>query len=202
LRTIELFRAKSTEFFGVVARFHLPCVRAYYQGNNVYILPSCITAMMTGINIDYKYFAGVRDPIDIINKYRMRGFGVILTDHEKKHMAYYNNNIKTFGGMFHVPSNDKTAIQKMFGAKELDDQIYRPLCHIDGLPQDTYNNYPTRYIKNMSDLKKYYADKYKYNAEIFGFDLFKFTSIRRNGFVAQYQPWVSKAYLDISSQGR
>jgi hypothetical protein len=77
-RPIELFKTHHEDFFGTVARFHYPCVRAYYQNNNVYILPSCITSMMTGINIEYKYFSCIRDPIEIINKYVNRGFGLIM----------------------------------------------------------------------------------------------------------------------------
>ena len=69
IHPMEIFRVKDKDFFSTVGRFHLPCVRSFYDGNNVYMLPSCITAMLTGYNIDYKYFAGVRDPIDIITKY-------------------------------------------------------------------------------------------------------------------------------------
>ena len=57
--------------------------------NNVYILPSCITAMMTFINMDYKYFAGTNNPYDIINKY-IEGSGQfeLLNDMELKNNIY------------------------------------------------------------------------------------------------------------------
>jgi len=87
---IEVFRTIYVDHFACVSRFHLPCVRGYYDGNNVYLLPSCITAMMTFTNIDYKYFASIRDPIDILNKYRMRGFGTILNERELKYVTEYN----------------------------------------------------------------------------------------------------------------
>ena len=95
-RDIEIFKIKYKEFFSSVSKFHLPCVRAYYTNNNVYILPSCITAMMTFINIDYKYFAGTNNPYDIINKYRSRGFATLLNDTEKinniQHIVKYTQN--------------------------------------------------------------------------------------------------------------
>src|SRR6185437_9370946 len=78
LRTIETFRSRAEDFFSTVSQFHLPCVRAYYNGANVYMLPTFITAMLTCVNINYKYFAGVRDPVEILNKYRSRGFGTLL----------------------------------------------------------------------------------------------------------------------------
>ena len=90
---IEMFRIKEKEFFNTVARFHFPCVRAYYQGDNVYMLPSCITSMMTGLNIEYKYFAGIRNPVDIINKYMHRGFGVLLNKFEINKLLEYNKNL-------------------------------------------------------------------------------------------------------------
>jgi hypothetical protein len=42
----ELFQTKYPEFFATVSRFHLPIVRSYYDGNTVYMLPSCISACM------------------------------------------------------------------------------------------------------------------------------------------------------------
>lgn len=198
-RSIELFRSKSRDFFGVVGRFHFPCVRAYYQGNNVYMMPSCITAMMTGINIDYKYFAGVRDPIDIINKYRMRGFGVLLTENEKKHMTYYNSHIKTFGGMFHIDGENKDDVLKMFTPKEINDKLYHPLVYTMGLSEDNYNKPTHTYIKTMSDLKEYYKTKYNYNSDEFGFDLFKFKTINEYGSITPLPTWLSKAYMDMKN---
>jgi hypothetical protein len=38
---------------------------------------------VVSINIDYKYFAGAKDPIEVLNKYRMRGYSVYLNDKEK-----------------------------------------------------------------------------------------------------------------------
>jgi hypothetical protein len=202
LRCIELFRSKSSDFFALVARFHLPCVRAYYQGNNVYILPSCVSALMTGVNIDYKYFAGVRDPIDIINKYRMRGFSTLLSDKEKQHMAFYNNNIKTFGGMFHIESTNKNEINKSFGPRELTDKIFQPHVYIKGLDSGVYNlslGPKLTYIKTLDDLKDYYAKKYDYDTEYYALDLFKFRTVNEYGSVTPFSNWIPKAYLDMRS---
>ena len=82
-RDIEIFNIKYNNFFSIVSKFHLPCVRAYYRNDNIYMLPSFVTAMMTFINIDYKYFSGNASPFNIINKYRYRGFTTILNDKEK-----------------------------------------------------------------------------------------------------------------------
>lgn len=200
MKTVELFRSKTKDFFGMVAKFHLPCVRSYYQGNDVYILPTCTTAMMTGINIDYKYFAGVRDPIEILNKNRMRCFGSLLSDNEKKHMAYYNNNVKeSFGGLFHVAGNDKNEINKMFGPRVLTDKIFKPLVYTQNLPPSTYHNPNVMYITTLDELKQYYKYKYGYDENIFGFNLFTIKTINDNGSLNPLKTWVANEYYNFLS---
>lgn len=196
IKTIEIFRSKSQDFFGTVARFHFPCVRAYYQGDNVHILPSCVTAMMTGINIDYKYFAGVRNPIEIANKYRMRGFSLIFNASELKDMAYYNNNVKTHGGMFYVASTDKAEIAKTFGPREISDKIYKPLVYEQGASEDMYQKPNFTYFKTTADIKRYYKTRYGYDENTFGFSLFTIKTILDNGSVFPYKNWVSREYLN------
>jgi len=121
---IEMFRTREKEFFSTVSRFHFPCVRAYYKGNNVYMLPSCISSMMTGLNTEYKYFAGIRNPNDIINKYTQRGYGVVLNKYELNTWIKYNNNdnglvgVKTLSNkMFNLDIEDK---QKNYTLQDLE----------------------------------------------------------------------------------
>ncbi len=132
LTNIEMFRIKDREFFNTVSRFHFPCVRGYYNGNNVHILPSCITAMMTGLNIEYKYFSGIRDPHEIVNKYLSRGFGVILNKYEINKWIEYNklNNI----------------YKNALGEKTADNEIYK----LQNVTEDKKKLY------TLEDLKKHY----------------------------------------------
>lgn len=178
---IEMFRIRDKEFFSTVARFHFPCVRAYYQGDNVYILPSCITAMMTGLNIEYKYFAGIRNPVDIINKYMQRGFGVLLNKYEINIWLEYNKNNKT------NISYDGTEVdkKKLLGYKTIDNKIY-------GL------NNPTKYdniILTTEQLDKYYS---KYNkSSCFNFS--KLKTINANGNINKYYPsYVELCYDEMN----
>lgn len=195
-RSIEVFRSKSKDFFSTVARFHLPCVRTYYTGNNVYILPSCITAMMTGINIDYKYFASIKNPVDIINKYRMRGFGTLLSPQELQHMIKFNHEVKDCGGMFNISELKECEILKSTSPQELTSKIYRPAIYIDGFPEDVYNVPHVTYIKQSSQLYEYYSKKYNYNNINFGFDVFTFKTITDIGNIMPYQNWLSTAYIE------
>ncbi len=150
-KTFEVFKAVNNDFFSTVARFHLPCVRAYYTDNNVYILPSCIGAMMTGVNIDYKYFAGIRDPYQIVTKYMKRGFGVILNKDELKQLEEHikNNNLS----------------MEYLGPKEVYSNIFTQF--------ENKKNYT--YIDMYEQIKTHYN---KFNKTI---DITQFNTISNNG---------------------
>jgi hypothetical protein len=185
-RTIELFHVKPYDFFATVSKFHLPCVRAYYQNNNVYMLPSFITAMMTNINIDYKYIAGCKDPVDIFNKNRMRGFGTIFNNTEKKYILKFNTTIKTKGEQFYCDDIDN-AENIIFGSKDINNKIYKPLINNEHM---NYNNITLNYTNTLDELKDIYKTKYNYENEKCDIDIFKFTTINSNGTVNPYKKWI------------
>ena len=101
---LEIFPIKG-EDFGIVSQFHLPCVRSYYNGSTVYMLPSCITAHMTYMNLDYKYVSGQKDVLEIINKYRMRGFGTWLNKNEINKYLKYITKIPFWKNLYNYEEN-------------------------------------------------------------------------------------------------
>jgi hypothetical protein len=98
-RNFEIFRIKYN-FFATVSRFHLPCVRGYYDGNELYLLPSAISALLTNKCIDYKYFAGVRSPFEILLKYIFRGYTIFLNKKEMVKMVEYIKNSEKWKNIF------------------------------------------------------------------------------------------------------
>jgi hypothetical protein len=109
-RPLELFQIKYNNFFSAVSQFHVPCVRSYYIGNNVYMTPSCISAHMTFMNIDNKYIASKKDPLEILLKYRSRGFGAWLSNKQLKIIEKYCNVIKYWKQLFIKPINNKIGV--------------------------------------------------------------------------------------------
>ena len=172
-----MFRIKDKDFFGTVARFHFPCVRAYYQGDNVFMLPSCITAMMTGLNIEYKYFAGIRNPVDIINKYMERGFGVLLNKFEINLMIEYNKNLDDTNQLKYKSDADKDVL---FGKKNIKNRIYNI---------ENTNLELGKLIENNDDLQKHYQTFQKNSCV----NCLKMTTINKNGDINKYQP----AYVQL-----
>jgi hypothetical protein len=192
LHSIEAFRVKGNSFFNVVARFHLPCVRGFYTGTNVYMLPSCVTAMMTGINIDYKYFAGIRDPIDILNKYRIRGYGTLLNDNEKQHMTYYNGSLNNkWNNMFNINIKSKDSINKFFGAQNINADIFQPLVYLKNFPRDLYNKVnQSRLFNDNNDLVDFLHIKKGFNANLSLINTTRLKTINDNGKVEPLKKWV------------
>lgn len=200
LHNIEVFRTKFAEIFSCVSRFHLPCVRGYYDGNNVYMLPSFITSLMTYTNTNYKYFAGIRDPIDILIKYRARGFGIIINDNEKIHMTKYIgklSKLNKWNGMFSIDLNNKKSIEKFYGCKELTDNIFKPGHFNKGFPMDTYLVPQKSYVKTIDDLYNTYKELYDYDYNKASVNFFDFRTINENGSIRPFEKWILDAAYSI-----
>ena len=145
-KTFEIFKSRDKNFFSLVSKFHMGFVRAIWDGTTVKCLPSYITSMMLQLATDYKYFSSIRNPIEIINKYRSRGFGIILNDFEKFHMAHYNSikqkddvNLKWID-MYKANFKNKKSIENIFGVKKSSDDIFKPSKFFMGFPEDCFKN--------------------------------------------------------------
>ncbi len=135
----ELFSIAKDDFMTTVANFHMPCVRAYYDGSNVYMTPSFITAHLTFMNIDYKYFAGSKDPINIINKYRMRGFGTWLNQKELDTYIKYCYEIPFWNKLFNINPNNKHTYSKCLGSLPISHKLFKPRYHCADLINKQFN---------------------------------------------------------------
>jgi hypothetical protein len=62
----------------VISRFHLACVRAWYDGAEVYCLPSFIVAANTGVCPDIRWISCNKDLRECLFKYARRGYGATL----------------------------------------------------------------------------------------------------------------------------
>jgi hypothetical protein len=139
-KVIEFFQVKANDFFKVLSTFHLPIVRAYYNGSTVYMTPSCISACMTLYNLDIKYFTSTNYPAEIINKYRQRGFGVFLNKNEKLKLMEYSFQIPFWNEKFNI--KDKTSIKNILNVYNVKHDFYKnPVLDKDILNYYNYNIY-------------------------------------------------------------
>jgi hypothetical protein len=156
---LELFMIKGDDFMNIVSKFHLPCVRAYYDGDNVYMTPSFISAMMTMTNLHYTYFSSNTMPMEIINKYRQRGFGTILNKNEIKMMYEYSLNSDYWRQLYELNNDKPQDISIFTNPIDANEYFFKPLN------KDNYKVYKYDYgyqgCKQLnftigSDIVKYY----------------------------------------------
>jgi hypothetical protein len=194
-RSWEIFKSRNDQIFSTVGKFHMGFVRACWNGTTLLCTPSFISSMMLQMSTDYKYFASVRDPIEIINKYRSRGFGILLNDSERIHMAYYNS-IKPEGGenkwcdMYNVNIKNKQSIISMFGPKKTNDQIFKPSKFFEGMPDDCFKNVEHQFV---SDAKEAFSSLYSDET----LELYKYKCITQSGYVNPLNREVIKRAYDI-----
>jgi hypothetical protein len=205
---LELFPVKYDDFFSIVARFHLPCVRGYYNGSNVYLTPSCISAHMTYMNLDYKYITGTKDPLDIINKNRMRGFGTWINSNEKKLFSKYSRQVPFWNKFYTLDpkATDSDANKNIFGIMQLNHKIFRPRLYnmdeyIDSVYVDTTNRYndsalPVTLNGSGMGTTQSIVDKFK-SIDIKKFNFDKFTSIDKNGYVVPVKRWIINSVWEV-----
>jgi hypothetical protein len=204
LHNLELFQVRYDDFFATVAKFHLPCVRAYYNGSNVYMTPSCITAHMTYMNIDYKYFSGTQDPIEIINKYRLRGFGTWLSENERKQYIAYSKKVTFWSDMLNINNNDNCS----YGDIDINNMFFKPRLYqedyyINSNPVDLNSRYEEKEqkntninnIKNYADLKSVQKVATYLSSDLESL-IFNRTTINQNGSVNKILKWLIDAVYD------
>jgi len=186
----ELFPVKYDDFFASVSRFHLPCVRGFYNGNNVYLTPSCISAHLTFMNLDYKYFSGNGNPIEILNKYRMRGFGTWLNSSELKLVQKYSHRSNVWKRLY-----NSTATRNICGPLSINHIFFRPRSIIP----DEFTNSPVvdfnyRNIVNydpISNKESYFYDVDNTNPTIKLIMDLEF--INKEGFIVPVKKWIIEA---------
>ena len=205
---LELFMVNYDDFFATVQTFHLPCVRAYYDGDNVYMTPSCVSSHLTYMNIDYKYFAGTNDPIDIINKYRMRGFGIWLNENEKTLFLKYSEANLTWNNLYNISFKNEKSVETNLGCLQLNHKLFKPRLYnieeyYDVIPVDLQMGYSD--IKDNSKIiiitmEDYFNEiKTRFNS----IDLIltnKLQTINSEGTINPIQKWVIEASWNIGEQ--
>lgn len=92
-REIDIFMASSIP--GVINKFHLACVRGWYNGETFKLFTSAVCAAYSSINCDIRWVSCNKDIRDIVLKYFKRGFGTLLNDRDSKNIdKFISNNPK------------------------------------------------------------------------------------------------------------
>jgi hypothetical protein len=120
----EIFPIKRSHWNTVWA-FHLPCVRGFYNGDDVLMLPSFISSLLTYMNLDWRYVAGKKDICDIINKYRFRMFGTYLNKKEISMYLNYNSRILFWNNLYGINMSNKNTYKNCLGTRGINEKLYK-----------------------------------------------------------------------------
>jgi len=209
--SFELFMVRYDDFFATVNSFHLPCVRAYYDGSNVYLTPSCISAHMTLMNIDFKYFHGSSAPPKILDKYRMRGFGTFLNSDELNVHFNYSSMDPFWNSMYNINMKNKNTITTNCGAlyynhKLFQPRLYSPESFYDACPVDMSQS--CTLIKNTNQLitiSDFFLELSNRNNQcisnnlksLYSF-LENFQTVNESGSINPLEKWIIEAVYNIN----
>lgn len=194
---LEIFRINGREFFSSISRFHLPCVRAYYNGITCYMLPSAITAYHTFTNIDFKYFVGSKDPVNIIDKYRRRGYGTILNTVELKQYIYYILNIGNYKKAYCI--DNVSNIANIISYLPINHNLFKPRKYLpenfssDIIVSMNYNDPHITYPTRMEHVIEYFNKSHSRYPN----DFMKLCTINDTGKISQLKKWIIDASYDF-----
>ena len=187
---IEMFRIINEDFMECVQRFHLPCVRSYYDGTTCYLLPSAITAYQTFINMDFKYFQGSNDPIKILNKYRGRGYSTILNSTEIVQFVQYVISQDQYRRMYGITECNEDNINRLIAPLDISDPFFEPrktTPEFFGLANSSnakYQNIKVEYSMSCPNVTGIHA-------------LFRCSAINAKGTVESVKKWMFDAGMDF-----
>ena len=93
------------------------------------------------MNIDYKYFVGSQSSCEILNKYRMRGFGVWLNNNEKDILFKYIQSIPFWNNLYNIES----LVEHLpTGSLDINHKVFQPRLYNT---EYFYENTPVDIIK-------------------------------------------------------
>lgn len=191
---IEFFQNKKP-IVSQILNFHLPIVRSYYDGLNVYLSPSCIIACHTMINIDYKYFASSIEPYEVINKYRMRGFGTLLNNIDKNNFIAYINKDDNLLKLYDINRLHYYRYNNITGSLSYNSSIYKPLQILKNIYNKTTNisiNKIKKKFSTFNDCINYITeDKTKINYINQNLEI-----IDKEGNILPIKLWLIDAYIN------
>jgi hypothetical protein len=204
--SLEIFMVKYNDFFATVQTFHLPCVRMYYDGTNLYMTPSCVSAHLTYMNLDFRYFAGNSDPGQIINKYRMRGFGTWLNEHEKTSLIKYSKEDPFWNNLYNINLTNMASILNNLGSLKCSHKLFQPrLYNMDYyynlIPIDLQKGYdiPSNdNTKTFVSIKQFLEEISNDEPEVITI-MSKLQSVSVDGNINPLQKWIIEAIWEIKN---
>ena len=164
----EMFNIPHEDPWSCINKFHMGSVRGYYDGEQVYLTISAVMTYQTNMSPDYRIMFGSKDPAEICNKYRMRGYGVMLNEEEIAQMINYSEKVEFWRNLYNVDKSNKKSVIKFCGINDVNIDLYKPRLlnssHYDkssSYVELQYDNYKYKYISDETSMKETLLKKCK-----------------------------------------
>ncbi|ADO67331.1 hypothetical protein crov298 [Cafeteria roenbergensis virus] len=199
----ELFGVPNENPWATINKFHVGPVRGYYDGSDVYLTTSAVMSFHTNLSPDYRIMFGSNDPAEICNKYRMRGYGIILNKNELAQIITYSENIPFWKNLYQVNKTNKKSIENFLSHKKLNDKLFRPRTVNSTYFTDSnavsniYNIIHTNYIENPTSLFTNLIENCKSNNQIINEIYFKLKFLKANGKPEPLKRWMIDMGWDL-----
>lgn len=149
-------------------------MRGYYNGENVYMLPSCVCTLMTDMSPDLRMYNNP-NPFEIVINEHQRGIGVCLSKEQRKQLNKY------------YTKNGEKSIKFRYGFKLLSDPVFN-LKKTNILNIDSY-------IHNDIDVVNEYI-KFTTKIEYEHLNPLKLQTINKKGEIEMFKSWTLDALMD------
>ena len=202
--TFELFGVPHEDPWATINKFHMGPVRGYYDGSEVYLTISAIMSFHTNLSPDYRIMFGSKDPAEICNKYRMRGYGVILNKNELAQLVTYSENIPYWRNLYQVNKRNKTSIDKFLSPKKVSDDLFKPRsinsdhytnCSVY-VPLE-YSNVNTSYVESSTQFAKDLVDNCQSTNTLVNEIYLKYKFLRSIGKPKPLKRWMIDSAWDL-----
>jgi hypothetical protein len=146
------------------------------------------------LNIDYKYFASSKDPIEIINKYRRRGIGTICTPNKEiPRLIKYSNLVPKWQKLYNLNIKSNSSIRKILGQLPVTHSLFQ--FENEHCKTKYAIIKPTQCSSDIFDVLQHIYTKYQSNLPEF-ISMSKLTTICNFGYVKPVKKWIIHAFLD------
>lgn len=193
VRNIRVYKTENDDFMTHAVKYNFSCLRGVYTGEQVYLTPSCITALMTGVVLDTRCYYKVENPLQLVLDYYARGFNVLLNEEQKIHIAEYIGSFAKLRNWFKLNPKNKEELKHFFEPKTLTSEVFKPMKYLEDFPDEYYKNVNSDFVKSDSDLQQVYKLRYNYDPTNSKVNFLKFNVITDNGTIEPIVNWLSDA---------
>lgn len=191
---IEFYRGS----FGIISNYHVSCVRANWDGEELLMYPSFVVSMLTDINLDLRYFSTEKnDKMSLVEKYVNRNYIFILNNYELT--LLYEYKIKKYSSVINLVNKYFKRIRGDNPTKILYEYIKQKATNVI-YESESIKGYIKCYeedknkLEDEEDIKEEFKEMMMYRIEEKAIEEYKYNSIIIYNFDYDFKKKICKHF--------